>query len=199
MSGKTTIPAILICAVALFAVLEYGHAATETTTPSAKIGIVSVRGIFKKSQKHAAYSAQMGVRLKQAQAQLEQLAKKADVEEAGLRVLKEGTADYMQQLDAVLAKRAELQHRRDFLKQQQTLESKRWTEDVYEEVLAVVKQIATEKGLDLVLERTEPDFPISGEELMLTLSTHKVLYDTGCIDLTDEVAARVDASERLKP
>lgn len=199
MSSKATISGILICALALFAVLEYGHAATGTTSPSVKVGIVSVRGIFKKSQKHGQYSAQMAARLNQARAQLEQLAKEADAEEAGLKVLKKGTADYMQQLNTVLAKRAELQHRQEFLKQQQTLESKQWTEAIYEEVLAIVKEIGKEKGLDLVLERTEPDFPISSEELMLTLSTHQVLYDAGCIDLTDEVAARVDASENLKP
>jgi len=62
-----------------------------------------------------------------------------------------------------------------------------------------VGEIAREKGLDLVLERTEPEFPISGEELMMTFSSHKVLYGGGCIDLTKEVTSRLDASKELTP
>ena len=79
------------------------------------------------------------------------------------------------------------------------LESKKWLEDIYQEALQAVSDIAREKGLDLVLEKTDPQFPVSNDELWSTLSTHKVLYSSGCIDLTDEATARVDASESLKP
>ena len=79
------------------------------------------------------------------------------------------------------------------------LDEKKWREDLYQVFMKVAQEIAKEKGLDLVLERSEPAFPISSEELMLTLYTHKVLYAGGCIDLTSEVIARIDADATLKP
>jgi Skp family chaperone for outer membrane proteins len=199
MKAKTTVAAIMICALALFATLERGRAAPGTTNPSAKVGIVSIRDVFKKSAKHTQYTTQLAARMNRAQAQLDQLAKEVETEEGDLKTLKPGTTDYMQQLDSMLAKRFEVQRRQEYLKQQRVLESKKWLEDIYQETLEAVNDIAREKGLDLVLEKTDPEFPVSNEELFSTLSTHKVLFSGGCIDLTDEVVARVDASESLKP
>jgi len=83
-----------------------------------------------------------------------------------------------------------------FNSQQMVLKDRRWTEQLYEEILRITKRLAEEKGLDLVLERDEPEFPVpSPDELMMTLSTHKVLYSAGCVDITDELVARMDASE----
>ena len=78
-------------------------------------------------------------------------------------------------------------------------EDKKWFEDLYQEALEDVKAIAKEKGLDLVLERTEPKIPLASEEMWSTVSTHKVLYAGGCVDLTNEVIDRMDASATLKP
>jgi Skp family chaperone for outer membrane proteins len=56
--------------------------------------------------------------------------------------------------------------------------------------------VAKEKGLDIVLEKDEPEFPLSNyTELMTVISTHKVLYSSGCVDISDEVMARLDAEQ----
>jgi len=56
--------------------------------------------------------------------------------------------------------------------------------------------LAAQKGLPLVLGSDEPEFPIQRyEELAMTLSTHKVLYSEGCVDLTNEVIAELDKEE----
>jgi len=190
---------MVICAVALLAMLEHGGAATGPVEAPKKIGIVSVRGVFNASRKHAQYRAQVMARQSQIRAQVEKLAKEIEAEDAELKTLKQGTSDYMQQLQTVLEKRAQLDGQQEYLKQQRAIEDKAWMENVYQEILKVTKEIAKQKGLELVLEKTEPDFPISSEELMLTFSTHKVLYDGGCVDLTEEVITRVDASDTLKP
>jgi hypothetical protein len=45
----------------------------------------------------------------------------------------------------------------------------------------------------MVLGADEPEFPFqSYEQLVMTLSTHKVLYSDGCVDLTNEVIAQLD-------
>ncbi len=199
MSSRTTVTGILICAVALLATLERGGAQPPAQDAPVKIGLVSIRSVFNGSRKHMQYRAQAMARQSQARAQVEKLAKEVEAEDAGLKTLKQGTADYMQQLQIMLDLRAKLDGQQEYLKQQRVLEDKKWMEDLYQEILKTVKEVAAEKGLDLVLERTEPEFPISSDELMLTFSTHKVLYDGGCVDLTEEVVARIDAGAGTKP
>jgi Skp family chaperone for outer membrane proteins len=72
-------------------------------------------------------------------------------------------------------------------------------EALYQETLKITKEVAKEKGVTLVLERTEPEFPVTPDELMMTFSTHKVLYAENCPDLTEEVTARLDANQTVKP
>ena len=199
MKSKTAAAMILIGGMALSAALELGRAAPGAAGAPPKIGVVSVRNVFRGSKKHAQHSAQLMARQSQAKAKLEDLTKEIEVEEAELKTLKEGTPDHMEQLQAVFEARSKLQGQQEYIKQQQVLENKRWLEALYQETLRIVGELAKEKGLELVLERTEPEFPISSEELMAALNVHKVLYDGGCVDLTSEVIARIDASETLKP
>jgi Skp family chaperone for outer membrane proteins len=185
---------VLICVAALFATFQYSQAAPEAAPPASKIGVVSIRTVFNTSKRHAQYRSQVLQAQSRARAQLDDMAKDIDAEDAGLKALKEGTADYMKQLQTILKKRAELDSQREYLKQQRSLEDKNWMEALYQEALKIVQVVAKEKGLTLVFERTEPEFPVSSEELMMTFSTHKVLYAEGCVDLTQEVATRLDAA-----
>lgn len=189
----------VMCAVAFLATFEYGRAASDATVSSAEVGIVSIRAVFNGSQKHAQYKQKVLAAQSQSRAQLEDLARGIAAEEAELKTLRPGTADHLEQLQSLIEKRSKLESQQEYLKQRRQLEDKAWMEDLYQEVLKIVKDVATEKGLRLVLERTEPEFPVSGEELMMTFSTHKVLYDGGCMDLTPDVTARLDASENIRP
>jgi Skp family chaperone for outer membrane proteins len=199
MKGRTTIIGCAVCVVALFAVLEYDQAEAQTAGSLSKIGLVSIRNVFNNSEKHARYRAQVLAEQSRARAALEDLNKEISAEEAALNTLKPGTEDHLKQLQTVLQKRSELQTQQEYLKQQRSVKDKAWMEELYQEALKIVGEIAKEKGLDLVLERTEPEFPISGEELMMTFSSHKVLYGDGCLDLTKEVTARLDAGDEPKP
>jgi Skp family chaperone for outer membrane proteins len=199
MNGKTVTASILVCAVALFAAMQYGHAASPTTTPSLKIGLVSVRDVFNGSKKHAQYQAQTAKRVAQMRTQLDEWTKQLDTAEGDLKTLKPGTAEYVKQFQVVLELRSKLQNQQELLKQQRMAEDKKWFEDLYQETLKAINAIAKDKGLDLVLERTEPKFPIASEEVWSTVSTNKVLYGGGCVDLTNDVIDRIDASATLKP
>jgi Skp family chaperone for outer membrane proteins len=95
---------------------------------------------------------------------------------------------------------SKLQNGQELLKQQRMAEDKKWFEDLYQEALKAIDALAKERGLDLVLERSEPRFPLaSAEEVLSTVGTHKVLYGGGCVNLTNDVIDRVDASTTLKP
>jgi|WetSurMetagenome_2_1015567.scaffolds.fasta_scaffold372209_2 Skp family chaperone for outer membrane proteins len=199
MNGKIAAGGFLVCMLVSLAVLERGRAAAPATGPTLRVGVVSMRDVFKTSNKHKQYSAQAMNRQMQARAQLEDLKKSVDGEEAELKTLKQGTPDYTQQLLTALEKRSKLQSQQEFLKQQSVLEDKKWLEDLYQAFARATQNLAKEKGLDLVLERTEPEFPVPSDELMTTLYMHKVLYSGGCVDLTTEVTSRLDADETLKP
>jgi Skp family chaperone for outer membrane proteins len=199
MSIRAKTVAMLICVAALLAILPHGYAASEATPLTAKIGVVSIRAAFNNSKRLASHRSQLLQVQSRSQAQLSDMTKDVEAEEAGLKALKEGTPDYMKQLQTILKKRAEVDSQREYLKQQLMVEEKNGMEAMYQDVLKIVQAVAKEKGLTIVFERTEPEFPISSEELRLTFSTHKVLYADGCVDLTQEVAARLDAVGSAQP
>ncbi len=199
MKSRTVVLSVVICAVALLATFDYSDAAPAAGGSTLKIGVVSVRTVFNKTRQQMEYRTKAITRQGRSRTQLEAQAKEVAAEEAELKTLKPGTADYLQQLQSVLSKRSKLESQQEFLKQQRMLEDKLWMEKLYQETLKIVNTMAKEKGLDLILERTAPQFPISSEELMATFSTHKVLYAGAEMDLTKEVIARLDALENLQP
>lgn len=198
MSGRTVTMSILTGA-AVLAAMQYGRAASPVAPAASRIGIVSVRDVFNGSKKHAQYQALLAQRVGKARAQIDELNKQLEMAEAELKVLKQGTADYVKQYQAVLEARSKLQNEQELLKAQRMAEDKKWFEDLYQEALKAVEALAQEKGLDLVLERSEPKFPLASEEVWSTVGTHKVLYSGGCVNLTNDVIDRIDASATLKP
>jgi Skp family chaperone for outer membrane proteins len=198
MERRTIMMGVVICVVAVLATFEYSHAGPAATSAS-RIGVVSIRTAFNACQQQTQYRTQAIAKQNRARAELEAKAKTIEAAEAELKTLKAGTDDYLQQLQTVLQGRAELDGQQEFIKQQRMTEDKQWMERLYQETLKIVAALAKEKGLDVVLERTDPEFPISSEELMATFSTHKVLYADGCVDLTEEVIARLDKLKDLRP
>ena len=198
MKSRTVIMGVVICVVALLATWDHGHAASSGAG-SSRIGVVSVRMVFNETQHQIEFRTQAIARRRRAQTALEDLAREIKAEEEDLKTQKQGTADYLQRLQSVMDGRAKLQSREQFIEQQNALENKLWTEKLYQETLKIVAALAEERGLDLVLERTEPNFPMASDELMAALGTHKVLYASAELDLTKEVIKRLDAIPSLKP
>jgi Skp family chaperone for outer membrane proteins len=175
---------------------ERGRAEQKVDTIGLKIGVVSVRRVLRNFKRSAKYKVEILADQGRKNAEMEKLAKEIEAQEAGLKVLKPGSADYIAQLKELIDKRYRLEAQQDFNKQQNALKYQRWTEDIYKEILQITKDLAGQKGLDLVFANDEPEFPVtSAEELWMNISTHKILYSAGCLDLTDEVIARLDAME----
>ena len=198
MKSRTVIMGVVICVVALLATWGHGQAASSSAGGS-RIGFVSIRKVFNQTQHQIEFRTQAIARQRRALSALEDLAREIKAEEDDLQTQKQGTADYLQRLQSVMDGRAKLKSREQFIEQQRALENKLWTEKLYEETLKIVATLAEERGLDLVLERTEPNFPMASDELMAALGTHKVLYAGAEMDLTKEVVNRLDAIPSLKP
>ena len=201
MKARIMFLSCLTGVIVLFGSYQYGKAAPKTEKQSSlKMGVVSVRKIFESCRRNAQYKEEAITERDKISAELEKLAGEIDAEKAGLKTLKVGSNDYMARVKTILDKQAKLESQREFNNQQMTLKDQRWTEELYKDVLGKTAEVAKQKGLDLVFEKDEIDFPAaSANELMLTIRTHKLLYSGGCVDVTDEVMARLDADEGQKP
>jgi Skp family chaperone for outer membrane proteins len=161
-----------------------------------KIGVVSVRRIFQDCRRNAKYRQELTTKRDRIAAEIEKLSNEIDVGKAGLKALKPGSPDYLSGVKEVLEKQARLQAQQEFYKRQMELSEQIAIEGLYKDVIEATAEVAKEKSLDLVLERSELDLPAgSSNELTLTISTNKVLYNAGCEDITDAVLAKVDALE----
>ncbi|MHC4758541.1 MAG: OmpH/Skp family outer membrane protein [Planctomycetota bacterium] len=190
---------LLILTIGILLPLTYQATQAQSGSDPAgsKMAVVSIQKIFQQCQTNAKYRQQATVEQEQALAELDRLTKEIEAQKAGLNTLKPGSSDYLQQMQDVLTKQGELEAKRQFTQQSFALKDQQWTTKIYKDVLRIVDQVAQQKSLDIVLEKNTPELLESApaNELMLTIRTHKVLYSGGCIDITDEVIALLDAGE----
>jgi len=160
-----------------------------------KIGVVSVRKIFQDCKRNTKYRQEMTAERDKLEAELESLSKDIDASKSKLKMLKPGSADYLSGMKDVFDKQGSLQAKQEYFKRQMDLREQTVIEQLFKDVLKATGEVAKNKGLDLVFEKSEPDLPASNSnELTLTISTYKVLYTAGCEDITDAVMAKVDAN-----
>jgi len=158
------------------------------------IGVVSIRKIFRDCKKTAQYRQETSAERQQLSVELTKLDNEIKAQREGLKTLKIGSENYLAQVKELLEKQASLQAKQEFHKQQLALKEQQLTEDIYKDILRITSDIAKQKGLDLVLEASEPDLPASNPtELELSMGTHKLLYGGGCQDITEEVITQLDS------
>lgn len=196
MKARTVVLGCLTCMVVLLLGYEYSLAQPKPSTPSSKIGVLSIRKIFRNCKANNRYMEKMIAEKNKTDAEEDKLSKEISAHEAGLKTLVPGSNDHLTQIKQLFEKKAELEATQQFNRQQRALKERRWTEELYSGILRITGELAKDKGLDLVLERAELEFPMpSTEEFVTILNTHKVLYSGGCVDISDEVTARLDAEE----
>ncbi len=196
MKIKTVVLGCLMGVVVLFFVHEFSLAQPNAGNPTSKIGLVSVTRALGNCKATATFGAKRAAENSQMEADEKALAPKIQTLTRALGAFVPGSSDYMTQYKQLLQKQGALKALQEFNNSQRRLRERGWAEKVYKEVIRITKEVAVKKGLDLVLERSEPTFPIQGaDQLMMTLSTHKVLYGGGCADITDDVIAELDKIE----
>ena len=161
-----------------------------------KIGVVSVPKIFQDCKRTVRYKEEAVAEWQRVNAELERLKAEVEAESEGLKTLKTGSSDYMALMKEVLTKQANLQVQQTFYEQQRVLKEQKMVEGLYKDILRETGEVAKQKGLDLVFERSEPTLPaLSPAELERAMGTHKLLYGGGCLDITGEVIARLDSGQ----
>jgi Skp family chaperone for outer membrane proteins len=194
MKIKTVLLGCLIFCIILLSGYQYSSA--QTGEPASKIGVMSVERVLRDCRATAKYREQMKAEGDKMNAEMDKLSKEIQALRAGLQLgtLKVGSSDYFKQHWELAQKQAELDARKEYIPNQQMLQQQLWTQEIYQKILKVAKDVGAEKGLILVLEKSEPEFPIQSD-FGLIIGTHKVLYSGGCPDITDDVIAKMDAEE----
>ncbi len=198
MKRNAMLLSCLIGVAVLFAVHQYGVAQANSAKPVLPVATISVSQVLRDCKATAKYREKTTVENDRMDAEEDKLSNEIKAMAAQLRTgaLKPDSADYMQQYQDLLQKQAELKTMQDLNPQKKALKHQLWTEKLYKEILRITKELATQKGLALVLAVDEPEFPMTRyEDLAMALRTHKVLYNGGCLDLTGEVIAEMDKIE----
>lgn len=173
--------------------LGYGTMAQQgQPVPLTKVGVVNVMKILQTCQRNTDHITEAQAEQKTMSLELRTLAQELDVEKAQLKTFLAGTDDYLTQAKLVGSKQVHLETLQEHYTQLTRAKERDWTEKLYKDVLAAVQKVAEAKGLGLVLDQSEPVYPIPADRLLMTVSTHKVLYSKGCVDITNEVLAEVD-------
>ncbi len=193
MKIKTIILSCLLSAIILAFAYDYSRAESKVDKPAPKIGVVSVQKILQHCKRSAKYREEAIAEQNKVIAESDKLKAEIEADKAGLKTLKVGTSDYMARVKEIFEKQASLQAAQEFRKQQISLKDQQWIEGLYKAILQQTSEVAKQKGLEMVFEKSEPEFPAqSANELMRAIDTNKLLYSGGCLDITDEVMARVD-------
>jgi len=191
---------VLSCILVTVVLLTVGHESngkeSKLQNTTLKIGVVRMRTVFQDCKKNIEHQKQLNAEQNRIIAELEKLSKEAEALKADLMTRKPGSSDHSNLMQQVMDKQAQFGARKEFHQQQMAYKDQQWTEQLYKDILEVVKQVAKANGLDIVLAKEEPDFPTTSQtELMLAIRTHKLLYSADGFDITKEVVKLLNAKD----
>jgi Skp family chaperone for outer membrane proteins len=197
MKTKTMILSGLVGVVVLCVGYEASLAKAKAgDTGELKIGVVSVQRIIRDCKRSAKYREETTAERDKIAAELERLQAEIEADRATLRTRKAGSSDYLALVKEILVKQGNLQAQQKFYEQQVGFKEQKMIEGLYKDILQAVGEVAGQRGLDLVFEKSEPELPAAGAtELMRIIDTNKLLYSRGVLDISEEVMARLDAGK----
>ena len=193
MKFKTMALSCLACAVILAMGYEYLQAQPNRSGSGFKVGVVSVQRSLRNCQATIKFAEKIKAEKEQMDAEEDKLTQEGKALAASLSAYKPGSSDHMERLKEMLQKQNELKTLQELNPRRLTLKQMQWTQTLYQEILRIAKELGAAKGMSLVLEGDQPQFPFQRyDDLVMTLNSHKVLYSEGCVDLTNEVIAQLD-------
>ncbi len=195
---KTTIVALSCLAgvVVSFAAGIAGGGRTAVPTPGVQsIGVVRVVDLLVELSKAEKLGDTIKAEQGKAQAELAALAKEVETQEREVITLKPASYDFLKQSETVAEKKAHFNAHRELLDRQIRLKQEMWTQKAYRRIAQATRDVAAEKGLSLVLAKDDPNNVPETEGIRGVIATQKVLYCSGCPDITADVQARLSAAK----
>lgn len=179
-------------AIAMFAVACVGGAAHAATN----VAVVNVAKASEKYLKTADLESQFDVNRRKVGQERDAMKQKAEGANKSLQEeLKPGTEEYRQRKKEIAVMDAELQWFTDSEGQKIEQGLAMSLRSIFDDIRAVTKEVAEEKGFDVVLasDQLPAETPDSPGQVRQHILLQKVLYWNDKTDITDEVINRLNA------
>ncbi|MHC5144767.1 MAG: OmpH/Skp family outer membrane protein [Planctomycetota bacterium] len=191
--SKTTILVMSVALLVLLGAYQHGKLDAVSAVAPAKIGVVDVTKVLENSARNKQWQEKMQQEQTDTKNEFNQMRTEVEAIQANLKLRTPGTEDFMKLRQEMVEKGAMLEAKNKFYQDKVTFEMQRWTEELYQQMLKVVSDVAKDKGLDMIIADESLMLPSpSLQDFMLTVKTRKLLYHNKKYDLTDEVLAALD-------
>ena len=191
--SKTTLLVLGVALLVSLGAYQQGKLNAVSAIKPAKIGVVNVTTVLENSASNKKWQEKMQQEQTDTKNDFNQMRTEVEAIQANLKLRTPGTEDFMKLRQELVEKGAMLEAKNKFYQDKVTFEMQRWTEELYQQLLKVVADVAQDKGLDLIVADELLDLPSpSLQDFMLTVKTRKLLYHNSQYDLTDEVLAALD-------
>ena len=195
--SKTTILVVSVALLVLLGAYQQGKLDAESAVKPAKIGVVNVTKVLESSARNKQWQEKMQQDQTDTKNQFNQMRTELEAIQANLKLRTPGSEDFFKLRQEMVEKGAMLEAKNKFYQDKVTYEMQRWTEELYQQLLKVISDVAKDKGLDMVIADESLMLPSpSLQDFMLTVKTRKLLYHNKQYDLTDEVLTTLDSSSR---
>ena len=159
-----------------------------------RTGVVNIGRIFETSTKHKEWQESMSTYEKKIQADMEKLATEIKAIDADIKTREPGSEDYFNLMRESNEKKAAYEARGKFRDQEMIMKMQFWSEKFYQQVVSAVEEVAKDKGLDIILSKEDVTLPARDmQDLMTTIKTNSVIYNSKRVDITDAVLAILDS------
>lgn len=187
--------ALTILALAVISWNNYSYAAKDSGVGKPiKVGLVNLREIFQKNKLNETFDAQMEQEKLKAMQEMDTITKNIDLFKTEMKAMAAGSRDYLDRMQKALEAQGTLQAKKEYYQQYMESKQQRFTEDIYTKTKEVIADYAAKNGYDLVMVKDEIQFPsASPNDLMLALSTRKVLYAAPEMDITAPILEALNA------
>lgn len=196
MKTSKLITAALIIAMLFLGVYHYGTLNAASAVAPAKIGVINVTEVLENSQKHKDWQTKMQAERAEIEKEFAKMKEELEALQANLKLLTAGSADYLKLQSDFLQKKAVMDAKDEFYRAKVESEMQKWTEELYQKLLKVVEEVATQKGLDMVMSDESLDLPApSLRDFMLTIKTKKMLYHNKNYDITTDALEALNKAQ----
>jgi Skp family chaperone for outer membrane proteins len=190
---------IIVLASLSLAIAALGFSAGSVTAQSsaiapAKIGVVSWRTVLNTSNAANNLDKKFLERRKEVDAEITKLQDEVVSLEIDVKTSKPGSEDYFDKMQELYQKKAVIEAKQQYYQQEITLKEQQAAAEVFRLVVEAAREVGKERGLDLVLGKTENEFPLTNvNELSLVVTTTKVYYNSDNVDITADVIEKMNS------
>lgn len=149
--------------------------AADKPAGSVRIAVIDVGYVLDGNKKATEWKEKMQAKQQVIIGELEKLSKEIEAISADMDTRKVGSSDYMKLMREGMEKTAMLKANEEYYQKEFSAEKQKWTDLMYQEILNAVNKLAKERGIDLVLRKTEYPAP------------SVVLYNSDQLDITKDV------------